>query len=443
MADSPVMLETLPWRKIFPWLHVTRAFWIAVDLRKLLLAAAGLLLVSAGSLLFDQLPFGQAGHEALAHDWTGSRWPWQTSLNYSVSRAADGTAEVRDAIDHPVLTLLEISGNWRAVLHPVRSIVEPAAALFRGGASMALVADAVTRLSWALVVWSIFGGAIARIAAVQFARDQRVGMRAALAFSLSRFFGFLSAPLLPAIAVLILWALCVIGGWLGRIPGGVGDAILGGLWGLELIFGLMMAVVLVGLTAGWPLMFATIAVEGTDGFDGLSRMYNYVFERPLYYLWQVIVALVYGSVVIFFVWLMARGLVHLTVWAVSWGRGYDATLELIAGAPPLVVGGRLGAFGPTASLGADMARGWMCALATLVVGFVYSYFWTVSTILYFTLRKSIDASEFDEVFVEDDNEPDELLPLVGTAAMNEAAAVRAGETPPPTPPDAPPVDLTP
>jgi hypothetical protein len=456
MTETSLRLEAIPWRRVFPWLHLTRACWIAVDLRNLLLAAAGLLLTSAGSLVFDQLPFGRAVQEQSAgSDRDSERWPWQWSLGFRGGLRDDGTggnavSEFRGVLDHPGTTALAALGNWRIVLHPLRAISEPAGRIFRGYSHWTEVADGVTRLLWALVVWSIFGGAIGRIAAVQFGREQQVGLRRALLFSLQRFFGYLSAPLLPLAGIGLLWGLCVIGGWLGRLPGGVGEAVLGVLWGLELVFGLMMAVVLIGLAAGWPLMFATIGVEGTDGFDGLSRMYNYVFERPLYYLWQVTLTLIYGSVSIFFVWLMAQLLVHLAVWGVSWGQGYDATARLLAGGPSIVIGGMRtfgdGTLEPSTGLGAQIARGWMCALATLLVGFVYSYFWTAATITYFLLRRSVDANDFDEVYVEEDQEEDELLPLVGAAAMGQTERLNSPQnpgTPAASPDNPPPVDLAP
>ena len=41
-----------------------------------------------------------------------------------------------------------------------------------------------------LVIWSVFGGAITRIAAVHFARDEKISVRQALAFSTSKFLSF-------------------------------------------------------------------------------------------------------------------------------------------------------------------------------------------------------------------------------------------------------------
>jgi hypothetical protein len=85
----------------------------------------------------------------------------------------------------------------------------------------------------------------------------------------------------------------------------------------------------------------------------------------------------------------------------------------------------------------------MCGLSLLVVGFVYSYFWSSATIMYFLLRHSVDANDFDEVFTDDAEETDELLPLVGTAAMGDAAPAPAAGLTPPSVPTEKPVDLTP
>src|SRR5262245_27221194 len=445
MAEKTVELYNLQYRRLFPWLHLMRAFWIAIDFRKLILAAAGLMLVSAGGVVIDQLPFERSTVPGAPRQ--PAVWPWQESLGYDVRYRNDGLSELFGALHEPGNALWRIASNWQIVLLPFRKIIEPAVVLLRGDATVGQLADAVTRSLWNLIIWSLFGGAISRMAAVQFARDQQIGIRRALVFSASRFAGYLAAPLMPLVGVAILWALCIVGGWIGRIPG-IGQGLLGILWGLELVFGFFMAVVLIGVAIGWPLMFATISVEGTDGFDGLSRAYNYVFERPLYFLWQAILMMFYGSIVIFFVCLMANLLTQLTVWGVSWGMGYDAASGMIAGGPGLLSAEGSLEPGSNAGWGAQFARGWMCVLASLVVGFVYSFFWSSATIAYFVLRHSIDANDFDEVYVEEAEERDELLPLVGTAAMDEAekmpppVASPSGATPPPSHAP-PPVDLAP
>jgi len=441
MPEHHVPIYDIPYRRLFPWLHLTRTFWIAADIRKLILAGVALMLVSLGSLIWDQMPWADSASHELAQARQIERWPWQRNLGYDLRHGGNGRAELRGALHDPRNTLFRIAANWQIVLLPFRDFIEPAAILFRGDASPSQLADAATRSLWNLVVWSLFGGAICRIAAVQFARDQQIGIRRALAFAASRFVGYVSAPLMPLVGVAVLWLLCVIGGWIGRIPGGIGETLLGILWGLELLFGFFMVVVLVGAAFGWPLMFATISVEGTDGFEGLSRAYNYIYERPAYVLWQALLTMFYGSLAIFFVWLAAELLAELAVWGVSWGLGSEATFALVAGAPTLTGAAENLALGPDVSLGAQIAQGWMCALAVFVVGFVYSFFWSAATIAYFVLRHSVDANDFDEVAIDEAEERDELLPLVGTAAMGEA-----GKTVPPPAQDVlapPPVDLTP
>lgn len=448
MADSPVPLYDIQYRRMFPWLHLTRAFWIAADIRKLILAGVALMLVSAGSLVFDQLPFGQPHSPEAAAFRDAHRWPWQqATLGYELPNG-DGPSILRGALSDPRESLVLISTNWQIVLLPFRDFVDRATVLFRPDAAPAQLADAATRMLWSLIVWSIFGGAISRIAAVQFARDQQIGIRRALLFSGSRFLGYFSAPLMPLVGVAILWALCVLGGWIGRIPGGVGESLLGILWGFELLFGVLIAVVLIGVAAGWPLMFATISVEGTDGFDGLSRAYNYLFERPLYVLWQSVVIMFYGSFMIFFVWLVSQMMTYLAVWGVSWGLGYDATAGLLGGSPELVSPFPATAPDAAASWGADIARGWMCVLALVVVGFVHTFFWSSTTIAYFVLRHSVDANDFDEIYIDEAEEKDELLPLVGTAAMDNQAPSLSTEGPSPSaspndPNASAPVDLAP
>jgi len=65
----------------------------------------------------------------------------------------------------------------------------------------------------------------------------------------------------------------------------------------------------------------------------------------------------------------------------------------------------------------------------LAVGFLYSYFWTASTCIYLLLRRDADATEMDEVFLEDDDvERSGSLPPLGT---DKAGAPVVTDDPPP------------
>lgn len=426
-------IDSINYLRAFPWVRLFRAFWIAVDIRKLLLTALALMVISVGDLLFDRLPFAPpapfaADVQRLREAPAGGvglhteRWPWQRPLGYSLSQpgGSEPISELQSFFDAPGNTLVRLGTNWQLVLRPLEILLRPAVGLFQPDATWSRLAFSTTRLLWALCVWAIFGGAVGRMSAVQFARDQKLGIRTALNFAGLRFFAYVSAPLLPLAGVAALVALCAVGGLLGRIPV-AGEILVGVAWGLGLVFGFLMALVLIGVAAGWPLMFATINVEGTDGFDGLSRAYNYVYERPWHYLWYAIVSMAYGSLVIYFVWLVGQLVVSLTGWAVAWGMGYEATLALFGDAPRMISGAGFASttVGPAdeVSWGAILVGVWLRGVALLVVSFVYSYFWTATTIMYFLLRREVDANDFDEVHLEQEDESDDLLPLVGMAAV--------------------------
>src|SRR5205814_4791766 len=116
--------------------------------------------------------------------------------------------------------------------------------------------------------------------------------------------------------VFLLVIFMVIFGLFHLIPV-VGDILVSGLlWPVVLLFGLVMAVALVGLV-GWPLMPATISAEGTDSWEAVSRSYSYVFQRPWHYAWYTVVAVAYGGAVVFFVGFMGSLTVYLAKWGVA------------------------------------------------------------------------------------------------------------------------------
>src|SRR5438067_2384265 len=97
-----------------------------------------------------------------------------------------------------------------------------------------------------LTVWAIFGGAICRIAAVHVARDEKLSVRAALAFSFGKFLSFVSAPLIPLVLVLLVGLVPLIAGLLASIPflGPIFNILMGILFVLILAAGFVMTLVL-------------------------------------------------------------------------------------------------------------------------------------------------------------------------------------------------------
>ena len=128
-----------------------------------------------------------------------------------------------------------------------------------------------------LAIWSLVGGAICRIAALEVARDERISPKTALSFARRKFLGFLTAPLLPYALIIVIGVFLMLGGLLGAIPY-IGEIIAGAGMVLALMGGFIIALVIIGLIAGVSLMWPTIAVEGSDSFDAMSRSYSYVYS---------------------------------------------------------------------------------------------------------------------------------------------------------------------
>ena len=430
MQEKLTDISSLNFRRIFPWVQLLRTFGIAVDIRKVCLAAAGLMMLTLGNRAILYLPF--APDETIP-------FPWEVEFGYSDSdtnsRDLSGSGNALklsgEILQQPIETLPRIFTNWTLILRPVNDLIEPAVVLFqtnRGDNGWSEIAYAWARLLWALCVWSIFGGAICRMVAVQFARDERIGIRSALAFSGKRFFSYLSAPLLPLAGIGALWLICLAGGLIGRIPV-VGEFVVSVGFMLPLLFGFFMTLMLIGVAAGWPLMFATISTEGSDGFDGLSRSYSYIYDRPWYYAWLLVLTMVYSSVAIFFVWFATSLTVHLAGWSITTGMGEENTSAILHSIPPLLDVTPLGDTSTHVSLGASAIVGyWLYAVALLLVGFVYSFFWTSATVIYFLLRLSDDAIELDEVYLPPEPSRDELLAMVTEDDSGTAAAPDAPET---------------
>ena len=267
-----------------------------------------------------------------------------------------------------------------------------------------------------------------RIAAVEQATDTPMSFSGALRFSLENFLSYMTAVLLPAVFIGLFWLLCTIGGWIGRIPG-IGQPLLGLLWGVELAFGFLMALILIAAVAGWPLMYATIGAEASDGFDAFSRSYSYVFTRPWHYLWFSIVALTYGAVVTTFISLVAALAVYLSAAGVASGLGPSRTGGMMLGSPDSVGGAGFVSSLPSADIGVGtrIAGAWLQLVGLLVAGFAVSFFWTASTVIYLLLRQVDDATDFREVYPPPSEDKDELRPFVGVAASDQPVIERPPE----------------
>jgi len=376
-----------------PWLNLFCCFRLAISPWRLAIGAAAAILLASGQAAIDMLPFAPDDNLTVQ----SSRWPWERPT-IAPANMLDSPAELFAA---PSGILRAACGQTSTMLNPIATIVEPGAQLFRMGNGFPEVAYAWTCLLYALAVWSLFGGAIARSAAVAIARDGCPHPQSCLDYSRGRFVSFMGAPLLPLIAILLLWIPCAAVGLLGRIPV-AGETVVAWLWFVPLACGVALAFVLAVIAAGWPLMVCTVATEGSDAFDGLSRAYDYVLNRPWYAAWLVLLALVYGSASIFFVEHILKFGSHLADWAAATGMSTPSVVTLAERSPD-------GANGVATMF-------WRQSVSVLGWGFVYSFFWSAATMIYLLLRQSLDGTPLNDVAGLDQQPAADTPPLVGMAA---------------------------
>jgi hypothetical protein len=302
-----------------------------------------------------------------------------------------------------------------------------------------------------LVIWAIFGGAIARIAAVQVARDEKISFRQALSFSTAKFLSFVSAPIIPVAIILVVGAVVWLGAvvlfnipWIGPILGGA-------LFFLALAAGFVMTLVLIGLLGGFNLMYPTIAVEGSDSFDAISRSFSYLFARPWRLVFYSIVAGVYGTIcyvfVRYFIMLMLSLTHHFAGWGVFVRAENRAPLWSVLW-PDVMTNGRLVysidhlTLNSGQDIGASLLALWIYLTIAVLAAFAMSFYFSANTVIYILMRHEVDATEMDDVYLEQtDEEFTESTMVSGTSPAPAPAATP--EPAPAAPPEASPADNPP
>jgi len=398
MTDNHGSIPEVVWQDRCPWLILLRTPRIAISARVLLFAAAAVVTVTAGWHVIG-LSFSGTSDE-LVQGWRDQygTWPWTTVApdleDAPVDTADDddpaGKVAGHDASRWTVEEVLQGEarvGRW-LVIEPVSSVWQsmsnPFVQLFRSDLTVVGLAYLLLCCLWAVVVWALFAGAITRIAALALAREETLGPRAAIVHAAGKWHHYALAPLLPLLGILLVAGPLLVMGLLMRIPAVGGIFVLVGalLWPVALLIALLLAVMVFGLLAGWPLLWPAVSVERSDAFDAISNCYAYVYQRPLHYVFYVFVAAVLGFAGAVVVSLFVGGVDYLSTWAVTWG---SAELERTIDNSALITF-------------------WRSCVFTLQVAFYYGFFWTAATAIYLLLRRDVDAKEMDEVVLQEQDE---------------------------------------
>lgn len=315
-----------------------------------------------------------------------------------------------------------------------------------------------------LVVVTFFGVAICRYAAIQAARDEDAPLGKLLSFACLRIGAVIGAPLMPLGiflgAALLLWLISL----LGAIPG-VGGLIwlaMSLLYFLALLGGVVMVFAGTIAACASHLYAPTIAAEGSDAYDAVSRSAAYVLQRP----WS---AGLYGGILlglggVTFVLIRLIAMLILKFTHMASGAGLSAggavssfrtdtvsRLDAIWRMPawqdlPLLPSpsgpafwGEFGAapLSTTEWLSMGLIATWVFAVVALVAAFLVSFYFCGAMEAYFLLRRSIDAADFHELYYEDDYDPRDGPPEMGQPVGSPAHAAKKGTSLPVMQPPSP------
>lgn len=249
-----------------------------------------------------------------------------------------------------------------------------------------------------VVVFAIGGGALSRMAAVQQAREQRLSVREATDFALSRAGGLVWAQILPVVIMGILAGVIMVLGLLMRVP--LIDVIAALGYGLILLMGFLIAFLLIGFAAGFPMLVPAVACENCDGADAMQRTYAYVVNRPLHILWYWGVALLGLGLGFLLVSLIAT--ITLNASASLFGDLASSRAMDIAGGFGVrsvehpAMHAHIGNWHERWA--GNIIDFWQTVVVCLVVAYVFSYHFSASTIVYLLMRKASDGQEMDEIW---------------------------------------------
>ncbi|HHT9126166.1 MAG TPA: hypothetical protein ACFYD6_10165 [Candidatus Brocadiia bacterium] len=285
-----------------------------------------------------------------------------------------------------------------------------------------------------LIIWSFVGGAITRLSAVEYARNESIKLSESVKFASNKFWSYFWAPLAPAVGVMVFMFCNILGGLIGQIKF-VGELFIGLGFPLVIISSfLIIFIALVGLL-GLGLMFPTISAEGSDAFDAMSRAYSYTITKPKSLLCYCFTAIVSGGALVLFIALVACCVFQTSFDTINIGMGqkFDAIRGVVknlpttqdAGAAAQTSTGLAALSTQTLKITAVLIMFYIGLTNLIIGGIASSFLFSAKTIIYFLMRKEVDGTEITDVYMEEKKEESTL----GGSTKAPETGEKPGENP--------------
>ena len=381
---SGTIVHEIRWSDALPWWILFRAAGSAFSPTVVVLAALGALATWAGWSVADQL--GLKAFDPAADVIAAARLDGPLVLP-----SAGGGSDAPASLVPSRRALPWLAGLAERLPAVAGDLARLIAVPFRPSATLAEMGAALARLGWFVLVWSIFGTAITRHVALKLVEEEAPGPIGATLYGSRKWLPSFNSVLFVLFGMLALSVPGAILGLLMRTEWGL--AFAGAVWPLVLLGAVVLAILAIGVVAGWPLMVAAVGVERGDSFQAISTAFSYLYQRPLHYAFYALVALLVAVPSLAVAGLFADASGTLAMWAASFGMGHERTAAVLDG---------LSATGPVAGAwGVRAIAFWTRGVETLLSSFGWGYFWAIATAAYLLLRHDVDGTELDEVVLDE------------------------------------------
>jgi len=330
-----------------------------------------------------------------------------------VNEEAATYADVFEVADDAFEDRLRAPLSWRT---PEALAVYPRAiaAAFRGAPRWSLLLTLP-----ALALWGVFGGAIARSAAAEFAGQRRLTWPQALGQSLSRGVSATLVTAGPLILVGMIVGLLAALGWLFLGIFAL-NYVGGALYIVAILLGAVAALTLLGLALGWPMLVPAVMCEGSDAMDAVGRVFAYVRARPLRLLlyWTILALL--AALALWFVFLAVSWTTSIAGRASSlWlDGGYDDLIRLRG-----TTGGESWTTQDTRwqNHTGGMVGFWTRLTLLVVPAYLVSFAHTGGALLYLAMRRVCDGQSESDIW-DPTRERPSPIPASASDEVDEADA---------------------
>ncbi|HAO71169.1 MAG TPA: hypothetical protein DCR06_01055 [Planctomycetaceae bacterium] len=364
------IIHEIIWSEAFPWWILLKAAGMAFAPTVLILATLATAGTWAGFSLLDSLGL-----------------PSGISTNAPIADL-DQTTISLPTPSHGVLPTL--SSQVDRLPTPVRDLLLLLSKPWNPLATSRQFVGSLFRCIWFLLVWSIFATAITRYVALRLVDEEQPSFRDALRFGTQKWPATFNSAAFVFFGIV---ALAIPGALLGLVMRfDWGLAVVGVLWPLILLGAVVLAILGIGLAAGWPLMVAAVGVERGDSFQAISTAFSYLYQRPIHFAFYGFISCVLAVLGFFAAGLFADTTVLFALWAGSFGMGHDRTADVI---------GAMAKRGADPRWGIQALQFWTNSLRVLLGSFGWGFFWSIAPAIYLLLRQSVDATELDEIVLDE------------------------------------------